>query len=83
MSVVKVYCKIKTSPWAITPTEPVPEAFELAASDWRQKIFLWPISEEEQSGDSGVFLHDVVFLIDCQSCGARSTRKVPRGKFQN
>ena len=72
MSVVKVYCKIEMSPWAITLTETVPEAFELAASDWRQKIFLWPISEEEQSGDSDVFLHDVVLLIDCQ---------VPRGKF--
>ena len=33
MSVVKVYCKIETSPWALTLTEPVPEAFELPASD--------------------------------------------------
>jgi len=51
MSVVKVYCKIETSPWALTLTEPVPEAFELPASDWPQKIFLWPISEHEQPGD--------------------------------
>ena len=28
MFVVKVYCKIETSPWALTLTEPVPEAFE-------------------------------------------------------
>ena len=35
MSVVKVYCKIETSPWALTLTEPVPEAFELPASDWQ------------------------------------------------
>ena len=76
MSVVKVYCKIETSPWALTLTEPVPEAFELPASDGPQKIFLWPISEEEQPGDCDVFLHDVVFLIDCQSCVARSTGKV-------
>ena len=76
MSVVKVYCKIKTSPWALTVTEPVPEAFELRASDW-------PISEEEQSGDSDVFLHDIVFLIDRHSCVARSTGKVSRGNFQN
>ena len=77
MSVVKVYSKIETSPWAFTLTEPVPEAFELAASDSAK------ISEEEQSGGSNVFLHDVVLLIDCQSCVACSTGNVPRGKFQN
>ena len=73
MSLVKVYCKIETSPWALTLTEPVPEAFELPASDWPQKIFLWPISEDEQPGDSDVFLHDVVFLIDRHSCVACAT----------
>ena len=78
MFVVKVYCKIETSPWALTLTEPVPEAFELPASD-----FFWPISEEKLPGDSRVFLHDVVFLIDRHSCVARSTGKVSRGKFQN
>ena len=83
MSVVKVYCKNETSPWAITPTEPVPEAVELPASDWAEKIFFWPINEEEQPGDSDVFLHDVVFLIDRHSCVARSKGKVYRGKFQN
>ena len=83
MSVGKVYCKIDKSPWALTLTEPVPEAFELPASDWPQKIFLWPISEEEQPVDSDVFLHDLVFLIDRHGCIARSTAKVSRGKFQN
>ena len=39
MFVVKVYCKIETSSWALTPTELVPEAFELPASDWPEKIF--------------------------------------------
>ena len=39
----------------------------------RKKIFLWPISEDEQPGDSDVFLHDVVFLIHRV---ARSTGKV-------
>ena len=39
MFVVKVYCKIATSPWALTLTEPVPEAFELPASDWPEKFF--------------------------------------------
>ena len=39
MFVVKVYCKIETSPWALTLTEPVPEAFELPASDWPEKFF--------------------------------------------
>ena len=62
MSVVKVYYKIERSPWALTLTEPVPEAFELPASDWPEKFF-WPISEEEQPGDCGVFLHDVGFLL--------------------
>ena len=37
-------------------------------------MFFWPISEEEQPGDSDVFLHDVVFLIDRRSCVARKSR---------
>ena len=40
MFVVKVCCKIETSPWASTLTEPVPEAFELPASDWPENFFL-------------------------------------------
>ena len=40
MFVVKVYCKIEMSPWALTLAEPVPEAFELPASDWPEKKFL-------------------------------------------
>ena len=82
MSVVKVNCKIETSPWALTLTEPVPEAFELPASDWPQNIFLWSISEEEQPGDSDVFLHVVVFLMDRQSCVARSTGKYLEESFR-
>ena len=39
MSVLKVYCNIEMSPWAITLIEPVPEAFELPASDWSEKNF--------------------------------------------
>ena len=39
MFVVKVFCKIETNPWALTLTEPVPEAFELPASDWPEKFF--------------------------------------------
>ena len=76
MFVVKVYCKIETSPWALTLTEPVPEAFELPASDWPEKIFFWAISEEKLTGGSRVFLHDLVFLIDRHSCVARSKEKV-------
>ena len=70
---MKVYCTIETSPWALTFTEQVPEAFELPTSDWPEK----------QPGDSDVFLHDVVFLIDRHSCVARSTWKVSQGKFYN
>ena len=40
MFVVKVYCKIEASPWELTLTEPVPEAFELPASDWPKNFFL-------------------------------------------
>ena len=36
-------------------------------------IFFWPISEEEQPGDTHVFLHEVVFLIERCSSVARST----------
>ena len=46
---------------ALTLTERVPEAFEIPSSDWPEKIFFWPISEEEQPGDSHVFLHEVFF----------------------
>ena len=59
MFVVKVYCKTETSPLALTLTKPVPEAFELPASD-----FFWPINEEKHLGDSLVFPHDALFLID-------------------
>ena len=58
----------RESPWALTLTERVPEAFEIPPSD-----FFWPISEEEQPGDSHVFLHEVVFLINRRSSVARST----------
>ena len=83
MFVVKVYCKIETSPWTLTLTEPVPEAFELPASDWPEKKNFWTISEEEQPGDSDVFFQEVVFFIDRHSWVVRSTGKVSRGKFQN
>ena len=41
------------------------------------------ISQEKQPGDSRVFLHGVVFLIDRHSCVERSMGKVSQGKFQN
>ena len=80
---VKVFCKIETSPWALTLTEPVPEAFELPASDWPEKKFFWPISEEKLTGDSRVFLHNVVFLIDRHSCVARTAGKVLEQNVNN
>ena len=54
MFVVKVNYKNRQRPWALTLIEPVPEAFEFPASDWPQ-IFLWPIGEEKQPGDSDLF----------------------------
>ena len=62
----------RESPWALTLTERLPEAFEIPASDWPENFF-WPISEEEQPGDSHAFLHEVVFLINRRSSVARST----------
>ena len=81
MFVVKVYYKNRKSPWALTLTEPVPEAFEFPASDWPQKK-LCPISEEEQPGDSDLFLHEAVFLIDRHSCVAGEQNFSRRRKFQ-
>ena len=63
----------RESPWALTLTDPVPEAFEFSPSDWPEKYFFWPISEEQQPGDSNVFLHEVVFLINRRSSVACST----------
>ena len=37
--IIFVRGKIETSPWALTLTEPVPEAFELLASDWPENTF--------------------------------------------
>jgi len=56
------------SPWALTLTARVPEAFEIPPSHWPEKI-----SEEEQLGDSRVFLHEAVFLIKRRSNVAPST----------
>ena len=82
MFVVRVYYKNGKSPWTLTLTEPVPEAFEFPAFDWPQ-FFLWPISEEEQPDYSDLFLHEVVFLTDRHISVARSTGKVSRcRKFQ-
>ena len=36
----KVYCKNETNPWAITLTEPVPEAFEIPLLIRQKNIFL-------------------------------------------
>ena len=48
-----------------------------------RKKFFWPISKEEQLGVSGVFLHDVGFLIDRHSCVRCSKGKVYWGKLHN
>ena len=84
----KTWVQVKPSTNQTKVSFVVPEAFELPASDWpisqsanRAISEDWPITEEEQPGDSDVFLHDVVFLIDRHSCVARSTGKVSRGKF--
>ena len=62
----------------------LPNQFQkrLNCPNWPEKKFFWPISEEEQPGDSDVFLHDVVFLIDRHSCVARSTGKFLEESFR-
>lgn len=67
---VKVYYyKTDKSPWALTLTDPwVPEAFESPASDWPERKIFWSTSEKEQPGDSGVFLHYIVFVIIITDC---------------
>ena len=39
----------RESPWALTLTERVPEAFEIPLSDWPEKIGLifWPIRRRD------------------------------------
>ena len=53
----------RESPWALTLTERVPEAFEIPPSDWPEKFFL----ANQRRGTAGrlyVFLHEVVILIN-------------------
>jgi len=59
----------RESPWTLTPTDPVPEAFEFSPFDWPEKYF----SGQSAKRNSPVFLHEVVFLIDPRSSMARST----------
>ena len=64
----------RESPWALTLTDPVPEAFEFYPSDWPEKyLFFWPSAKRNGRGDTHVFLHEVVFLIERCSSVARST----------
>ena len=62
MSVVKVYYKIVTSPWALTLTEPVPEAFKLPASDWPEKKFSGQSAKRSSRGRSTVKIHRRAFV---------------------
>ena len=56
MFVVKVYCKVETSPWALTRTERVSEAFELPASDWPEKKKFLANQRREAAGCLSCFL---------------------------
>ena len=68
----------RESPWALTLTERVPEAFEIPPSDWPEKYFSGQSAKRNSPGDSHVFLHEVVFLIERRSSVARSTGKFLR-----
>ena len=82
MFVVKIYCKIETSPGHLLLPNQFYKCLNFLLLIGQKKCF-WPISEEKEPGDSRVSLHEVVFIIDRHSCVARSTRKVSLGKFQN
>ena len=60
MFVVKVYCKIETSPWALTFTEPVPEAFESPASDC---FLMFPLTDPLKHIHSAIFLTPLQFVV--------------------
>ena len=85
MFAVKVFCKIESGdePLGTYSYRTSSRGVWIACFWLARKIFFWPISEEKLPGDSCVFLHNVVFLIDRHSCLARSTGNVSRGKFQN
>ena len=83
MFVVKVYCRDRDEPLDTYSYRTSSRSVWIACFWLARKNFFWPISEEKLPGDSCVFLHDVVFLIDRHSCVARSTGKVSRRKFQN
>ena len=83
MFVVKVYCKIETSPWALTLTEPVPEAFELPASDWPEIFFLLANQRREAAGCLSCFLTQRSFPHRSPCLRSAFNGKVSRGKFQN
>ena len=82
MFVLKVFCKIETSPWALLPNQ-FQKRLNCLLLIGQKKFFFGQSAKRELPGDSRVFLHDVVFLIDRDSCVALSTGKVSRGKFQN
>ena len=63
----------RESPWALTVTDPVPEAFEFSPFDWPEKYFSDQSAKRNSRGDTRVFLHEVVFLIDRCNSVAPST----------
>ena len=60
----------RESPWAVTLTDPVPEAFEFSPSDWPEKYFS---SQSAKRNSRATLMREVVFLIDRRSSVARST----------
>ena len=77
-----MWATVETSPWALTLTELVPEAFELPASDWPEKKFL-ANQQREAAGEFSCFLTRRSFPIDRHSCVARSMRKVSEQNVNN
>ena len=71
------YCKIETSPWALTLTEPVLEEFELPISDWPQKKYFCGQSAKMRSLLTLMFSYTTQF----SSSIAIVAQLVQQGKF--
>ena len=64
----------RESPWALTLTDPVPEAFEFSPSDWPEKYSSGQSAKRNSRATlMSSYMHEVVFLINRRSSVAHST----------
>ena len=63
----------RESPWALTLTDPAPEAFEFSPSDWPEKYFSGQSAKRSSRATLMSSYTRFVFLIDRRSSVAHST----------